>query len=270
MPKNLGLRIYAIIYLAFLFGPIVLLPIFAFNSGKIIAFPLQGFSTVWFEELWARTELHRAVRNSLIIACTTGVLATIFGILAARAGAMDRFPGKGGMIGFVMLPLVLPEIILAVALLVIVAKVLGVSPGMITIILAHVLICTPYATAILNGAFANLDRAYEEAAMDLGETRWGAFRLVILPLVMPGIVSAFLISFIISLDEFIIAFFVSGNTVTMPLYIWGLRRQSDDLPIIMALGTILVATSLILLIIAEYFRRRGLRRAGIKSTGGFL
>jgi spermidine/putrescine transport system permease protein len=270
MSKGYGLRIYALFYLVFLFAPIVLLPIFAFNAGKIIAFPLQGVSTVWFEELWTRTELHRAVGNSLIISVSVSVLSTILGICVARAGAMADFPLKRGMTGFIMLPLVLPEIILAVALLVIIAKVLGLAPGILTIILAHTLICTPYATAILNGAFQNLDKSLEEAALDLGENRWGAFRLVILPLVMPGIVSAFLISFIISLDEFIIAFFLSGNVTTLPVYIYGLRRQSDDLPIIMALGTILVTLSITLLIIAEFYRRRGMRRAGMKDTGGLL
>lgn len=268
--KSPLLRLYAILYLVFLFAPIVLLPLFAFNEGKIIAFPLTGFSTRWFEALWDRVALHEAVRNSLVIAVSTAIIATVLGICAARGGALADYPFKGGMIGFIMLPLVLPEIILAVALLVIVTKVLGLSPNIFTIILAHVLICTPYATAILNGAFANLDKSFEEAAMDLGENRWGAFRLVTLPLVMPGIVSAMLISFIISLDEFIIAFFLSGNVTTLPVYIYGLRRQSDELPIIMALGTILVTLSIILLVVAEIFRRRGMARAGIKDTGGFL
>jgi spermidine/putrescine transport system permease protein len=268
--KSPLLRLYAILYLIFLFAPIILLPLFAFNEGKIIAFPLTGFSTQWFEALWARPALHEALRNSLIIAVSTAIIATIFGIFAARGGALADYPFKGGMVGFIMLPLVLPEIILAVALLVIVTKVLGLSPNLFTIILAHVLICTPYATAILNGAFANLDKSFEEAAMDLGENRWGAFRLVTLPLVMPGIVSAMLISFIISLDEFIIAFFLSGNVTTLPVYIYGLRRQSDELPIIMALGTILVTLSIILLVVAEIFRQRGMKRAGIKDTGGFL
>lgn len=268
--KSPLLRLYAILYLVFLFAPIILLPLFAFNEGKIIAFPLTGFSTQWFEALWNRPALHDAVGNSLLIAVSTAIIATIFGIFAARGGALADYPFKGGMIGFIMLPLVLPEIILAVALLVIITKVLGISPSLFTIVLAHVLICTPYATAILNGAFANLDKSFEEAAMDLGENRWGAFRLVTLPLVMPGIVSALLISFIISLDEFIISFFLSGNVTTLPVYIYGLRRQSDELPIIMALGTILVTLSIILLVVAEIFRQRGMRRAGIKDTGGFL
>lgn len=106
--------------------------------------------------------------------------------------------------------------------------------------------------------------------MDLGETRWSAFRLVTLPLVMPGIISSLLIAFTISLDEFIIAFFLTGANPTMPVYIWGLLRFPASLPVVMALGTILVALSIILLTIAEIFRRRGMARAGVKDKGGFL
>lgn len=266
----MSLRIYAIAYLVFLYAPILLLPVFAFNEGTIIAFPLQGFTTEWFGELRATAALHDAVRNSLIIAVTSAVMATCLGICAARAGTMADFPGKRGVIGFVMLPLVLPEIIVAVSLLVVVVRVMGLPLGNWTIILAHTLICAPFCIAILNGAFQNLDASMEEAAMDLGQSRWGAFRLVTLPLVTPGIISSLLISFTISLDEFIIAFFLSGNSPTMPVYIWGLLRFPEKLPVVMALGTILVALSIVLLTIAEVMRRRGLARAGLKDTGGFL
>lgn len=266
----MSLRIYAIAYLIFLYAPIALLPIFAFNDGSIIAFPLQGFTTKWFTELVANQALQAAVRNSLFIALMTATMATLLGICAARAGAMANFPGKRGIIGFIMLPLVLPEIIVAVSLLIVMRQVLGLNLSNWTVIGAHVLICTPFSIAILNGAFQNLDPSLEEAAMDLGESRWTAFRLVTLPLVMPGIVSSMLISFTISLDEFIIAFFLTGSNPTMPVYIWGLMRFPGQLPVIMALGTILVTLSVVLLAIAEFYRRRGMARAGLKDTGGFL
>lgn len=264
------LRLYAIAYLIFLYAPIVLLPIFAFNDATIIAFPLSGFTTKWFSDLWTTTALHQAVKNSLIIAGTSAVLATCLGLLAARAAVMHRFPLKRGITGFIMLPLVLPEIIVATSMLVVVVKVLGLGLSNLTVIAAHTLICTPFAITILNGAFQNIDPAMEEAAMDLGETRWGAVRLITLPLIAPGIVSSLLIAFTISLDEFIIAFFMTGSNPTMPVYIWGLLRFPAQLPVVMALGTILVALSVVLLTIAEFFRRRGLARAGLKDTGGFL
>ncbi|EAR50961.1 ABC spermidine/putrescine transporter, inner membrane subunit [Oceanicola granulosus HTCC2516] len=266
----MSLRLYAIAYLVFLYAPILLLPVFAFNDGTIIAFPLQGFTTEWFGELGRTAALHDAVQASLFIAVLSAILATCLGLCAARAGTMASFPGKRGVMGFIMLPLVLPEIIVAVSLLVVVVQVLDLGLSNWTIILAHTLICTPFCIAILNGAFANLDPSMEEAAIDLGETRWGAFRLITLPLVTPGIVSSLLISFTISLDEFIIAFFLSGNTPTMPVYIWGLLRFPEKLPVVMALGTILVALSILLLTIAEFYRRRGLARAGLRDTGGFL
>lgn len=266
----MSLRIYAIAYLVFLYAPILLLPIFAFNDATIIAFPLSGFTTGWFSALTENTALHAAVRNSLFIAGLTAIFSTLLGMCAARAGALDSFPLKGGITAFVMLPLVLPEIIVAVSLLVVAVQILNLGLSNWTIIAAHVLICTPFSIAILNGAFQNLDPAMEEAAMDLGESRFSAFRLVTLPLVMPGIISSMLIAFTISLDEFIIAFFLTGANPTMPVYIWGLLRFPASLPVVMALGTILVALSVILLTIAELMRRRGLRRSGAKDTGGFL
>lgn len=266
----MSLRIYAIAYLVFLYAPIVLLPLFAFNDAQIIAFPLTGFTTDWFKELMTTEALHRSVRNSLFIAIITAALSTLLGMCAARAGAMANFPLKRPIMGFVMLPLVLPEIIVAVSLLVLAVQILGLGLSNWTVIAAHVLICTPFSIAILNGAFQNLDPSMEEAAMDLGENRWSAFRLVTLPLVMPGIISSFLIAFTISLDEFIIAFFLTGADPTMPVYIWGLLRFPASLPVVMALGTILVALSVILLTIAEILRRRGLRRAGVQDEGGFL
>lgn len=267
--KGSGLKLYAIAYLIFLYAPIALLPLFAFNDGTIIAFPLRGFTLEWFAELLTIPPLHDAVRNSLMIAVSTSILATAFGIFAARASSRYEFRGKGGIMGLIMLPLVLPEIIVAVSLLVVLLGI-GIDLASWTVILGHVLICTPFSIAILNGAFLALDKSLEEAAYDLGETRWSTFRLITLPLVMPGIVSSLLISFTISLDEFIIAFFLSGAEPTLPVYIWSQLRFPQKVPVIMALGTILVMMSITLLAIAEYFRRRGIAKTGGKDTGGFL
>lgn len=263
------LRSYTIGYLVFLYLPILLLPMFAFNDATVIAFPLRGFTTQWFTELTQITALHGAVKNSLYIAVITSVLSVTLGICAARAATKYNFPLKKSVIGFIMLPLVLPEIIVAVSLLVVLLQ-LGLDLTRWTVIMGHVLICTPFCIAILNSAFGNLDASLEEAAYDLGETRWSTFRLITLPLVMPGIISASLISFTISLDEFIIAFFLTGTEPTLPVYLWSQLRFPAKIPVVMALGTILVVASVVLLTVAEYFRRRGIRRAGGKDTGGFL
>jgi spermidine/putrescine transport system permease protein len=268
--KGGWLRVYAVGYLIFLYAPIILLPLFAFNDSTIIAFPLNGFTTQWFEELTTVTAMRDALGNSLVIAVTSAALATTLGLFAARASTRYRFPAKAGIMGLIMLPLVLPEIIVAVSLLVVIVQVFGLPLSQWSVIAAHTLICTPFCIAILNTSFANLDPSLEEAAYDLGETKWSTFRLITLPLVMPGIISSLLISFTISLDEFIIAFFLTGAQPTLPVYIWSLLRFPGQIPIVMALGTILVLASILLLTIAEYFRRRGVARAGQTDSGGFL
>ena len=265
-----GLRLYAILYLAFLYAPIILLPLFAFNDGTIIAFPLKGFSTKWFEAMAEDGVLKGAVINSLIVGSCTAILSTTLALLAARASTRFEFKGKGGIMGLIMMPLILPEIVMAMAILVVILQVFGDVLGLPTIILGHTLVCTPFAIAILSAAFQSLDKSLEEAAYDLGETSASTFRLIILPLVMPGIISALLMSFTISLDEFIIAFFLAGNEPTLPTYIFSQLRFPKSIPVIMSLGTVLVVMSIILLAVAEYFRRRGLARTGQTDHGGFL
>lgn len=260
-----GLRVYAIAYLAFLYGPVLLLPVFAFNDSAIIAFPLQGFTTAAFEQLWESQQLQIAVWNSLKVAVAASVLSTILGIFAARASARFVFPGQRPVMGLIMLPLVLPTIIIAVSLLIVLIQ-LGLPLSLWTVVAGHVLICTPFSVAILTSAFLALDRSLEEASLDLGESRWGTFRRVTLPLVAPGVIASVLIAFTISLDEFIIAFFLTGAEPTMPVYIWSQLRFTSKLPSVMALGTILLALSLVLLSAAEYFRRRSARTTGTEST----
>lgn len=267
--KSPGFRAYTIGYLIFLYAPIVLLPIFAFNDSKVIAFPLQGFTTNWFKEMWADVTLWNAVKNSAIISISVAVISTTLGLFAARASTRFKFPAKAGIMGLIMLPLVLPEMIVAMSMLVVLLAI-GIDLSIFTIILGHVLICTPFAVAILSSSFQSLDQSLEEAAYDLGETPLSTFWLIILPLVMPGIISSLLICFTISLDEFIIAYFLGGNETVLSVYIYGQFRFPAKVPAIMALGTILVLLSITLLATAEYFRRRGIAKAGGKDPGGFL
>ena len=133
---------------------------------------------------------------------------------------------------------------------------LGLPLSLWTVILGHTLVCTPFSIAILNSAFANMDMSLEEASLDLGETRFGTFKRVILPMVSPGLISSLLICFTISLDEFIIAFFLTGTETTLPVYIWGQLRFPAKLPGVMALGFLMLLLSLVLLSLFEYFRRR--------------
>ena len=269
--KHAGwLKTYAFVYLGFLYGPALLLPLFAFNDSAIIAFPVTGVTTRWFVQLWENDVMHEAVGNSVYVGLTAAAIATVLGICAARASARFDFPAKRSIMGFIMLPLVLPEIIVAVSLLVVLVQ-LGMELSLWSVILGHVLICMPFSIAILSSSFLNLDRSLEEASLDLGETRWGTFRRVTLPLVTPGVISSMLISFTISLDEFIIAFFLTGTEPTLPVYIWSQLRFTAKLPGVMALGFLLLLLSLALLLTAEYFRRRANRKVGgADATGGFV
>ena len=259
------LLLYAVFYFLFLYAPIFLLPIFAFNDSAIISLPLSGITFDWFLLLWETEALHDALYNSVMIASIAAILSTILGIFAARAASRYSFPGKKGITGFLLLPIVLPEIIIGVALLVVMVQ-LGLSLSAWTVIIGHVLICTPFAIVIMSSAFKSFDASLEEASQDLGVGKIGTFFRVILPMVTPGLISSFLIAFTISLDEFIIAFFLTGTDVTLPVYIWGQLRFPARLPSVMALGFLMVTLSLIMLVIAEYFRRRSARYKINEST----
>src|SRR3954452_14676201 len=164
-----------------------------------------------------------------------------------------------------MAPLVLPEIIVAVSLLLVLLQ-LGLSLSLFTVVLGHVLICVPYSVSVLVSGFEGFDRSLEEASADLGETALGTFRRVTLPMVAPAIISSLLVSFTISLDEFIMAFFLTGTEATLPIYIWGQLRFAAKLPGVLALGTLLLVASFLLMTIAEILRRRAARRT--QNEGG--
>jgi len=249
------LKIFAYTYLVFLYAPALLLPIFSFNSSQIIAFPLTGFTLHWFETLLYQSTLHEALRNSLIVAVSSSILATILGILASRSATRYDFTGKQISLTFILAPLVLPEIIVGVALLIVLIQ-LGLSLNLWSVVLGHTLLIMPFSILIMNSAFNNLDISLEEASMDLGENQFGTFYRIILPLVFPGIMASLLIGFTLSLDEFIIAFFLTGTDTTLPVYIWAQFRFPKKLPTTMALGTLLLVTSFLLLSLSEYFRRR--------------
>ena len=182
-------------------------------------------------------------------------LSTIRGICAARAITRHRFAGKGIVSGLIIAPLILPEIIIAISLLVVLLSI-GMELSLLTVILGHLLICVPYSVTVLVSGFEGFDPSMEEASRDLGETVWGTLRRVTLPMLMPSIVSSMLVTFTISLDEFILAFFLTGTEPTLPVYIWGQLRFAAKLPNVLALGSILIALSLVMLTVAELVRRR--------------
>lgn len=250
---------YAGLYVIFLYLPILLLPIFSVNASPIPQFPLTGITTKWYRDLPKTPALIDAAWNSLIVGVAAAVISTVLGICAARAVTRYRFPGRRPIQGLIMAPLVLPEIIIAISMLLILLS-LGLSLSLFTVVLGHVLICIPYSITVLVSGFEGFDRSLEEASADLGETAFGTFRRVTLPMVAPAIISSLLVSFTISLDEFIMAFFLAGTETTLPIYIWGQLRFAAKLPGVLALGTLMLAASILMLTFAEVLRRRAERR----------
>lgn len=242
-------------YLLYLYLPIMILPLFSFNDSYYISFPLQSFTMRWYDELAADPSILAALMNSLEIGLITALLSTALGVLSARPLARYRLRGQASILGIIMLPMVIPELILAVSLLVVLNQAsLGI--GKWAVILGHMLICYPFAVAILMARFEGFAIELEEASLDLGATPWQTFWRIVFPLVMPGIVASFLLTFTISFDEFLIAFFLSSDEPTLPVYIWGQLRFPKKLPSALALGTLIIVVSFLVAGFAEWLRRR--------------
>lgn len=257
--KGLWLKSYVMIYVAILYFPVLLLPLFSFNDSATPKFPLTGFTTKWYASLSSNETMQTAAWNSLLVGATAAILSTILGIAAARAVTRHKFRGKDAATALIMTPLVLPEIIVAISLLVVMLG-LGFQLSLFTVILGHLLICMPYSITVLISGFEGFDPSMEEASYDLGENIWGTLRRVTLPMLAPSIISSLLVAFTISLDEFILAFFLSGTEPTLPVYIWGQLRFAAKLPNVLALGSILLVASLVMLTVAEVIRRRAEKR----------
>lgn len=255
IPKSRWLPAYVALYMVFLYLPILLLPIFSFNNAATTSFPLAGFTTKWYVSLWGNSAMLTAARNSLVVGICVSLLSTVLGICAARAITRYRFRGQRPATGLIMAPLFLPEIIVAVSLLMIVLQV-GLEPSLVTVILGQTIFCIPYSLSVLISGFQGFDRSLEEASLDLGETAFGTLRRITLPVLAPAIISSLLVAFTISLDEFILAFFLSGTEPTLPVYIWGQLRFAAKMPGVLALGSLMLAFSIILITIAETVRRR--------------
>lgn len=251
-----GLTIFAIAYLIFLYGPVLFLPVFSFNDSIFVAFPLKGFTTKWYEQAFADTKMISALVTSLQVGVIVATLSTILGLFGAKAVTRYRMPGQNAVTGLIMLPLFIPEIILGISLLILL-NALEIELGIPVVIVGHVMLCTPFAMAVLSSRLDGFDRSLEEASMDLGETPWMTFWRVTFPLAAPGIVSSFLLTFIVSFDEFLLSFFLTNQEPTLPVYIWSQLRFPNKLPGVLAMGAMILVASCILVVIAEWVRQLG-------------
>jgi spermidine/putrescine transport system permease protein len=254
------LWLYFLLFVAFLFFPLVVLVIFAFNSGTTPTFPLAGFSTKWFSTAFANTDLTDALKRSALIGIIASAVATGLGIMASVGLAAKSMRFRTVAVGLLLLPLVVPYISLAVGLLILL-QALKLSPAVWAIILGHVVIALPFAILVVLPRLRSLDPSLNEAARDLGASNWSAFRLITLPLLGPALVSSFLICFITSFDEFAIASFLypSGQP-TYPVFLYASSRSAAQLPQVIAVGTLVIALSILVIVLAEGGRRWGERR----------
>jgi spermidine/putrescine transport system permease protein len=232
-----------LVYL-FLFIPIVVLVAYSFNAAQSTVV-WSGFTFDWYGEVLGDKGLKRALATSLIVAAASATVSTAIGTVTAIAIVRRTFPGRDLLSTALMAPLVLPEIVIAVAFLVLMVFA-GVRLGYFTLITGHVLVSIPFTTLIVRAAASALDRRLEEAASDLGADEWQIFRRVTLPLLMPAVLTAFLLAATLSFDNFVMSIFASGvGTTTLPLRIYSMLKLGIT-PEINALGTLLILVNVLL------------------------
>ena len=251
---NRPLQFYATVFLIFLYVPVLFLPLFSFNESIYVKFPLTGFTFQWYIELMDREPVWGALLNSVKVGVATSILSTALGIFAAKAITRYRIPGKAPIVSFIMLPLVVPGIIFGVALLVLLSQ-MGITLSLYTVAIGHMIICLPFAIATLIPRFEGFDKSVEEASADLGENAWWTFWRVTFPIVYPGVVASLLLTFTISFDEFIMAFFLSGTEPTLPMYIWSQLRFPQEFPSILALSSLILFVSFVIVFIGQWIGR---------------
>ena len=253
---NRALQIYACLFLFVLYLPVLFIPLFSFNDSIYVRFPMQGFTFNWYVSLWSRDTVWAALGNSITVGLWVSVVSTALGVVAARAITRYRMPGQSAIITFAMLPLVVPGIIFGVALLVLVSS-LGIPLSLYTVGLGHLIICMPFAIATLLPRFEGFDRSMDEASADLGENGWWTFWRGTFPMVAPGIVTSLLLTFTISFDEFIMTFFLSGTDTTLPIYIWTQLRFPREFPTVLAMSSIILLLSFVMVFVALWIGRLG-------------
>lgn len=260
-----ALSVYFVAFVALLYLPSVILLIFSFNDNTVPVFPLQGFTTRWYAAAWHDDLLRAAFVRSLKVASLTSVVATAFAVLASYALTRRRFRGRNAITAFTLVPLVVPPIVIAVALLMLFRKgPVQIELSLATVLVGHVVISLPYAMLLLVPRLASIDRSLEEAAHDLGASAVTTFRRVIVPLIVPAILSSLLIAFVVSIDEYAIASFLSANSETYPVYLFGQIRQAQRLPPMIPVATVMLGLSFMVVLLAEVVRRRGDRRLGLE------
>ncbi|MCC5975125.1 MAG: ABC transporter permease [Rubellimicrobium sp.] len=262
---NRWLTGYAVVFMLLLYVPVLFIPLFSFNAGIHARFPIENFTFDWYRQMVQRATMMQALYNSLKVAAVVSVVSTVMAVFAAKAIVRYRIPGKRSIVSMIMLPLVVPGIIFGVALLMLLSS-MQVPLSLITIGAGHMVICLPFSIATLLPRFEGYDASFDEAAADLGESPWFVFWRVTVPIILPGIVASLLMSFTISFDEFIIAFFLAGNEPTLPIYIWNQLRFPQNFPTILAMGSLILFFSFVLVFLGLWIGRMGTIKLVDKET----
>ncbi len=254
-----GLRSFSILFFLWLYLPIAVVVALSFNENRLVSV-WTGFSTKWYVAALDNAALMNALRISLMVAVIATICATLIALLAAivltRATDMKYRRISETVIN---LPLLLPEIVLAVAVLIVFSQI-GITNGLLKLVLAHTAFCTPFAFLPIRARLQGMSMEFEEAARDLYSTPFVAFYRVTLPMIMPGIFAGAMTAFVISMDDFITSNLLnSGGATTLPVYIFSLIRQGTT-PELNAVSTLLIAASLLLATLVLLLNARSLRR----------
>ncbi len=245
--------------LAFFYAPMVVLVANSFNASRFGG-EWKGFTWGWYEKLWDDRNVWSALATSLQIAVLASLMAMVLGTLAALAlhwfrGRLQRAHGL-----LLTVPLVMPDILMGISLLLFFVA-LGVDTGFFTIWVAHVTFCVSYVAMVVLARLQDFDRTLLDAARDLGAGRWQVARRVLLPLLAPGILAGGLLAFTLSIDDYVITFFVQGpGTTTLPLRVYSMMKTSRSMPIINALSTLLLAVTFVAVAFSFWLARRNSTR----------
>ncbi|MER2599439.1 MAG: ABC transporter permease [Caldilineales bacterium] len=258
---------YFVLFTMALYLPILLLVIFSFNDAKALVLPLQGFTTKWYGEMLRSRELLSAVWNSVVVGVASSLIATILGTAAAIGVVRYKFPGRNLFMAIAAMPMVIPYVVLAVAMLLLftefntllqsINRNWSIPLSLWTVTLGHVIINIPLVLLIVAARLIGMEKNLEEAAMDLGATYWGTLARVTLPIAFPAMAAAFLTSFTTSFDEFALAFFLIGPDPTLPVYIYSQLRFPSRLPVVVTMAAVIMVASVLLIVLSEYLRRLG-------------
>ncbi len=249
-----ALSIYYFLLLGLLYIPIGTLFVFSVNANVTLSFPLKGFTLGWYADLFASPEVLRAARNSLVVAAGSSTVSTVLGAFVAILATRYRFRGRTVLVALAILPLIVPYIVLAAALFLLFLA-FDVNRSLWTIGIGHTVVALPYTLLIVAARLAGFNPVLEEAAMDLGASYPVVLRRIVLPIAFPAVVSAWLVAFTVSFDEFALALFLAGTEPTFPVYLFSQLRFASRLPVMIALAVLMMLGTLTLVYTAERIRR---------------